>query len=113
VAIDATLKKSSTFVRFCQYLFLYSSRESTIERSKPEMQHGYERGKLVNDYIKVLAYRPSFSSASKVATLDGAYTLDLRPASPSLGRYIHLLYPDTARGCKRVAVMIYNTIKVV
>ena len=39
-----------------------------------------EREGHVNDYIKVLAYRPSFSFTSKVVTLGGAHTLDLRPA---------------------------------
>jgi hypothetical protein len=68
------------FPIFHQY-FEHPVYESTIiERSKLEMQHDLLEGKLVNDYIKVPAYRTSFSSASKVATLDDAHTLDLRPA---------------------------------
>jgi hypothetical protein len=68
------------FPIFHQY-FEHPVHESTIiERSTLEMQHDLLEGKLVNDYIKVPAYRTSFSSASKVATLDDAHTLDLRPA---------------------------------
>jgi hypothetical protein len=73
-----------------------------------------EREKLVNDYIKVLAYRPSFSSASKVATLDGAHTLDLRPAfSLSGSAYLPVIPQTRYEDAKEQAVMIYNTIKVV
>jgi hypothetical protein len=59
----------------------------------------YVREGPVNDYIKVLAYRPSFSFMSKVATLDGAHTLDLRPAFSFPGsdytHYILRIYPMT------------------
>ena len=70
-----------------------------------------EREGHVNDYIKVLAYRPSFSFTSKVVTLDGAHTLDLRPAfsfpGPAHTRFILWRY----RWCKRAGVIFHKTIK--
>ena len=78
MVIDVTLRKSSGSFRFRQECVECLSYEpASAQKEQFEMP---QVGKLANDYIKVLAYRTSFSSASKVATLDDAHTLDLRPA---------------------------------
>jgi len=98
VAIDVISKKSSMSFQFHQRCSKHEPiivQESSLKCC--------EWGKLVNDYIKVLAYRTSFSPASEVATLDDAHTLDLRLAF-SFGLAVGGFVVENVRGCKGASV---------
>lgn len=110
MAIDVILRKLSTSFQYLLSAMFLSTPSANPQGSvRSSMDCGREGP--VNDYIKVLAYRTSFSFTSKVVTLDGAHTLDLRPAFSFPGPAHTRLYCGGIGWRKRAGVMFHKMIK--